>query len=76
MYKTKEIQASCKGAYAHSEDRLTIMGKLEEPDIDHVLEDIHIEDLSGWLQDNKKPGDIFTEKQLSEWAEDNGYIKE
>ena len=26
-----------------------------------------------WLKENMEPQDVFTEKQLSEWAENNGY---
>lgn len=29
-----------------------------------------------WMQSNLEPEDIFSEKQLSNWAEANGYIKE
>lgn len=29
-----------------------------------------------WMQQNLEPEDIFSEKQLSNWAEANGYIKE
>lgn len=28
-----------------------------------------------WMQSNLEPEDIFSEKQLSNWAETNGYIK-
>jgi hypothetical protein len=26
-----------------------------------------------WLKENKSPEDVFSEKQLAEWAEANGY---
>lgn len=29
-----------------------------------------------WIGRNLEPEDIFSEKQLSNWAEANGYIKE
>lgn len=29
-----------------------------------------------WIRQNLEPEDIFSEKQLSNWAEANGYIKE
>lgn len=29
-----------------------------------------------WMQSNLEPEDIFSEKQLSNWAEANGYIKQ
>lgn len=29
-----------------------------------------------WMQQNLEPEDIFSEKQLSNWAEANGYTKE
>jgi hypothetical protein len=29
-----------------------------------------------WIGSNLDPDDVFDEKQLSNWAESNGYIKE
>lgn len=29
-----------------------------------------------WMQDNLTPDDVFTDKQLIEWAENNGFVKE
>lgn len=29
-----------------------------------------------WIQRNLEPDDVFSEKQLDNWAESNGYIKE
>jgi len=26
-----------------------------------------------WIQDNLEPDDVFSEKKLQEWAEENGY---
>lgn len=26
-----------------------------------------------WMQDNLEPDDVFTEKQLKDWADRNGY---
>lgn len=29
-----------------------------------------------WIQDELEPDDVFTVKQLTEWAENNGFIKQ
>lgn len=29
-----------------------------------------------WIEKNLDPDEVFTEKQLSSWAENNGFIKE
>jgi hypothetical protein len=29
-----------------------------------------------WISNEFEPDDLFTEKQLSSWAESNGYVKE
>lgn len=29
-----------------------------------------------WIQKNLVPEDVFDKKELGEWAEENGYIKE
>lgn len=29
-----------------------------------------------WIQNNLEPEDVFTEKQLSQWAKDAGYVEE
>jgi hypothetical protein len=32
-------------------------------------------DVTEWVADNLDPEDVFTEKQLEEWAEDNGFTR-
>lgn len=29
-----------------------------------------------WIKDNLKPDDVFSDKDLETWAENNGYTKE
>lgn len=76
MSKTGQIQLACDGVRMEprSVHNLTVI--LENPDTDHVLDEIHRDDLATWLQDNKSPDDVFTDKQLQQWAEDNGYVKQ
>lgn len=35
-----------------------------------------LDDFIEWIQVNMKPYDVFNDKQLSAWAEENGYTKE
>lgn len=76
MPKTSNIRFNCKTAAIESYNTQLVWVDAAEPDVDHILEDIHHDDLSEWIQENKKPEDIFTERQLEKWAEENGYIKE
>jgi hypothetical protein len=34
------------------------------------------DDVIKWVADNKYPGDVFSEKELIEWAVENGFIHE
>ena len=34
-----------------------------------------LDDTVTWVQENLDPGDVFSERQLSEWAFDNGFKK-
>lgn len=50
---------------------------IDDPDITEILQGISNEDISEYVQwNNYKPDDLFTEEQLQNWANENGYIKE
>ena len=40
-----------------------------------VFGGIFLDTVVGWVADNLDPEDVFTEKQLEEWAEDNGFTR-
>jgi len=44
--------------------------------IEEVINQGLLEAAIEWIQNNLAPDEVFAEKQLTVWAEDNGYIKE
>ena len=40
-----------------------------------VFGGIFLDTVVGWVADNLDPEDVFSESQLEEWAEDNGYTR-
>lgn len=38
--------------------------------------DVIEEEVLEWVQDRFRPDDIFKEKELSDWAEENGFTKD
>lgn len=76
MPKTKELVFDCKNVTINAMSHVSVRVTVDEPDTDHVLEDIHEDDLSEWVRKHKTPDDLFLEKQLDSWAKANGYTKE
>lgn len=76
MQKTTEIIFDCNLAQVEGMSSNKVRVTVQDPDTDHILEDIHEEDLGKWIRENKSPDDVFSEKQLEKWAEENGYTKE
>lgn len=35
-----------------------------------------LDEVVGWIADNLVPEDVFSDNQLEEWAEHNGYVRE
>jgi hypothetical protein len=44
--------------------------------IESVIPAQLLEDCIGWISDRMSPEDVFSGSELSQWAEDNGYVKE
>ena len=44
--------------------------------IESVIPAQLLEDCIGWISDKMSPEDVFSTAELSQWAEDNGYVKE
>ena len=42
--------------------------------IKHVISNSLLEDAISWIAKNMNPADVFSQKQLDEWAEDEGYV--
>jgi hypothetical protein len=43
---------------------------------ENLLVDDPLDKAIEWIHHNLKPEDVFTQTQLSQWAEENGYIEE
>lgn len=44
--------------------------------IAEILPQFLLDEFIAWIQTNMTPDEIFTEEQLKEWAENNGYVEE
>jgi len=75
MAKTKEISFTCEEITSKPDGYRKMKLIVDSPDIDELLTEIDDEDLIGHLQGNFNPEDVFTEKDLKKWAEENGYLK-
>lgn len=75
MPKTRTITVDCKRIEISPCTHLCIRVTFDEPDLNHIFEDIVQDDLAGYVQNEYTPDDLFTEKQLGKWAEENGYTK-
>lgn len=42
---------------------------------DHFFADNMFEDVVEWIRENLKPDDVFGDKSLKEWAEENGFVQ-
>jgi hypothetical protein len=77
MQKTKEITFGCYSAeitFDYAPKQVSVI--IKEPIIDEVLESMNAQDIKNYVLEHFKVGEIFSEKDLNEWASDNGYEKE
>ncbi|MFC1924280.1 hypothetical protein ACFLXA_02820 [Chloroflexota bacterium] len=44
--------------------------------LDHIIKSNILEDAVDWIGINLSPEDVFSDKDLEDWALDNGFIKE
>ena len=44
--------------------------------IKDVIPGALLEECIIWIRDNLEPDEVFTDDQLEEWAEDNGFVEE
>lgn len=77
MQKTTEITfegvtATISSDYAPKKVSVTVT----EPNIEEMLESMNAQDLKNYVTGHFDIDELFTEKELKKWAEDNGYIKE
>ena len=43
---------------------------------DHLINTAILEEAIEWIRKNLNPGEVFDEKDLKTWAEENGYMEE
>lgn len=49
--------------------------RLEDRFIREAITPDLLENIVDWITDNLSPEDMFSEKQLEEWAEENGFTR-
>lgn len=77
MPKTKNITIETSDEVRIAHGRTRTLVHIDEPDVNELLQGINNEDISEYVQwNNFKPDDLFTEEQLRDWANENGYTKE
>lgn len=77
MPKTKKIEITTAEDVRITPCRNKTVVHIEEPEITELMQGINNEDIAEYVQwNNFKPNDLFTEEQLRDWANENGYIKE
>jgi hypothetical protein len=77
MPKTKNISIETNDEIRINHGRTKTIIHIDEPDINELLQGINNEDITDYVQwNNFKPRDLFSEEQLQDWANENGYIKE
>jgi hypothetical protein len=77
MPKTKSISIETNDEVRITRGRARTVVHIDEPDVNELLQGIGHEDIAEYVQwNNYKPDDLFTEEQLRNWANENGYIKE
>lgn len=53
-----------------------IGSRLEKDFVDSVVSSNLLAEAIDWIQSNLEPEDVFSEKQLGDWAAENDYVKE
>ena len=76
MAKTKSITFPCASASISPNTGHVVDVDVSEPNVDFILSEIDKYDLIEYVQSNHNPDDIFEQKQLEEWALENGFVKE
>lgn len=76
MAKTKELAIICSGEIRTVANRNMLTVHIEEPNVDDALTAFHSDDLIGYVSNNYGVEEVYSEKDLQKWAEDNGYVKE
>lgn len=50
---------------------------IDNPEMEDMLKEVSFEDIVTHIQsENASPDEVFTDDQLSAWAEKNGYVKQ
>lgn len=76
MSKTKELAIMCSGEARIVANRNKLTVHIEDPDVEDALTAFNSDDLIAYVASNYGVEEIYDEKELKKWAEDNGFIKE
>lgn len=76
MSKTKEITFTCSAARVEPNRYGQVTMVAEDPNVEEVMNAMDSGDVVEWANGHYIPSDIFTEEELSKWAEANGFTSE
>lgn len=76
MSKTKELAIMCSGEIRTVANRNKLTVHIEEPDVEDALTSFNSDDLIQYISNNYGVEEVYSEKDLQKWAEENGYVKE
>lgn len=77
MSKTTSLEINCASANCSVNNNRVINVVIDQPDdIDGILSQIDNDELIQYVARNLTPEDIFSSKDLANWAESEGYTKE
>jgi len=77
MPKTKTLEVSTSDEIRIKAYRNNVTVIVDDPQIEDMLSKMSSEDIIIWVQgEGYTPDEIFSEKELIKWAEENGFVKE
>jgi len=76
MSKTKLLVIACTEARVVPNGRNMVTVHIDEPHVGDALTSFSSEDIVSYVASEYGPDEVFEEKDLQKWAEENGYIKE
>jgi hypothetical protein len=75
MAQTKSLNIITKSAIIQPYESKNVIVSMINPDTTDILNRIAIDDIRTWAKEGVTPDSLFSEDQLKQWAEDNGYVQ-
>jgi predicted AlkP superfamily phosphohydrolase/phosphomutase len=75
MSKTKQLTIICNEARIVPNRYNQVVAHIDDPNVNDALLSFHSDDLIEFVASNYGVEEVYGEKELTKWAEDNGYVK-